>query len=104
MWVVIHHWQDDDYKCISSGVHDVWVFEQEKDAEEKAISVLRELVKERVEEDPSIYEAWAKTNLDGRHPEIEDLDSVELDMLHDDLFKGKFIPDYSQWVTVREAS
>lgn len=105
MWVVNHHWQDDDYKGTHSGIHTSWgPFEHRKDAITFNSKKTRELVETRVKEDDSLYIGWLKKTWpkkDDRPQDIDDLDDDEVDVLHAFLFQGEFIPGLTEWFEVR---
>lgn len=103
MWVVLHHWQDDDYKGIDSGVHEAWQCRTEAAARAHAVEVLRGLIARRAD-DPKLA-AWLKAS--GRADDLEDFAATLTDddvrELHGRLYQGEFIPGRTEWVTVRQA-
>ena len=106
MWAVLHHWQDDDYKGISSGVHGVWVCADRPAANACAFKVLRRLVRERVATDPTNLETWLKKTDRPVDSELDDddlvdgLDDDDVCDLHEQLFRGEYIPGPTEWVEV----
>jgi len=106
MWIVLHHWQDDDYKGIASGVHRVWVCADDRSADVCTSRVLRRMVRTRAAELPGRFEAWLKETgrpADWDVDDLEDPDATtdtEIDALHARLFQGEFIPGCTEWVSV----
>lgn len=93
MWIVNHHWQDDDYKGISSGLHDQWVFEAHEDAETKAFEVRQTLALNRFDDsDPDVADPFAVG------------DDAAMRLLQEKLYQGEYIPGPTEWVTVRQPS
>ena len=76
------HWQDDDYKGISSGLHGQLVFDTREEAYAKAYDVRLDLVEER---DPTVEKSAT---------------DAAMKATQEELYKGEYIPGPTQWVTV----